>query len=48
MAIWIKPSGLEIEIQDSEEHEAKAVALGWTKKEDKPKRGRPRKVKEAE
>jgi hypothetical protein len=50
--IWIKPNGTEVPV-NSENHNA-ARQLGWVPKaeleakleEDKPKRGRPPKVKE--
>ena len=39
MAIWIKPSGDEIETVDTEETEKLAEKLGWKLKK---KRGRPK------
>lgn len=44
MAIWIKQSGREIELNDRPETVQAAKDLGWKlKSEEKPKRGRPAK-----
>ena len=32
MAIWIKPSGAEVEVNDLPANEKKAESLGWKKK----------------
>lgn len=32
MAIWVKPSGLEIELNEEKATELKAKSLGWSKK----------------
>jgi len=34
MAIWVKPSGMEIEINDQDGNLKAAVSLGWKLKED--------------
>lgn len=39
MTIWVKPSGLEIEINDRDESIAKAVELGWTLKKNDGDKG---------
>jgi len=36
MTIYIRPSGSEIELQDTDNHEAFAKAQGWEKKKVKP------------
>lgn len=38
---WVRPSGSEIETNDTEATVAYAEASGWTRAEDKPRRGRP-------
>lgn len=32
MAIWIKPNGAEVEVNDLPANEKKAASLGWKKK----------------
>lgn len=44
MIKWIKPSGVEIETNDREETVKHCEKLGWTRADEKPKRGRPKKV----
>jgi hypothetical protein len=39
MAIWVKPSGLEIEINDRDESIIKAVELGWVLKRNNGDKG---------
>jgi len=37
MAIWIKQSGLKIELNDKKATIAEAIRLGWTKEGEEPK-----------
>ncbi len=36
MATWIRASGSEIELQDTDDHKSFALKQGWTLKSDKP------------
>lgn len=47
MAIWVKPNGIEIEINDREETIEKAQELGWSLKADAKPKAKPKASKKA-